>query len=147
METRRAHYQLRSARAVPRKFVSYRGNVALIGDASGSVDAITGEGLCLSFRQAVALAEALEAEDLRGYQEAHRCLLKRPTLMANMMLMLDRRSSAGACNARTSQQPPSVRADTRRARWSRLNPTVGGNVRPSGVAITLSRGTLSRESK
>jgi menaquinone-9 beta-reductase len=71
----------------------YRGNVALIGDASGSVDAITGEGLCLSFRQAVALAEALEAEDLRGYQEAHRCLFKRPSLMANMMLMLDRRSS------------------------------------------------------
>jgi flavin-dependent dehydrogenase len=70
----------------------YRGNVALIGDASGSVDAITGEGLCLSFRQAVALAEALEAEDLRGYQEAHRYLFKRPTLMANMMLMLDRRS-------------------------------------------------------
>jgi menaquinone-9 beta-reductase len=66
--------------------------VALIGDASGSVDAITGEGLCLSFRQAVALAEALEAEDLRGYQEAHRCLFKRPSLMANMMLMLDRRS-------------------------------------------------------
>jgi menaquinone-9 beta-reductase len=70
----------------------YRGNVALIGDASGSVDAITGEGLCLSFRQAVALAEALEDEDLSGYQEAHRCLLKRPALMANMMLMLDQRS-------------------------------------------------------
>ena len=26
-----------------------RGNVALIGDASGTVDAITGEGLCLAF--------------------------------------------------------------------------------------------------
>ncbi|MDQ1473702.1 MAG: hypothetical protein QOJ99_5182, partial [Bryobacterales bacterium] len=32
-----------------------RGNVALIGDASGSVDAITGEGICLTFRQAAAL--------------------------------------------------------------------------------------------
>ena len=31
-----------------------RGNVALIGDASGSVDAITGEGLAIGFRQAVA---------------------------------------------------------------------------------------------
>src|SRR5665647_3155375 len=29
----------------------YRGNVALVGDASGSVDAITGEGLCLLFQQ------------------------------------------------------------------------------------------------
>ncbi len=35
------------------------GNVALIGDASGSVDAITGEGLCLGFHQALALADAI----------------------------------------------------------------------------------------
>ena len=28
-----------------------RGNVALIGDASGSVDAVAGEGICLSFRK------------------------------------------------------------------------------------------------
>src|ERR1700693_841579 len=37
-----------------------RGNIALIGDASGSVDAITGEGLSLSFHQAVALAVAVQ---------------------------------------------------------------------------------------
>jgi flavin-dependent dehydrogenase len=37
-----------------------RGNVALIGDASGSVDAIAGEGICLSFRQAEMLAQALK---------------------------------------------------------------------------------------
>ena len=37
-----------------------RGNVALIGDASGTVDAITGEGLCLAFSQAMVLAECLE---------------------------------------------------------------------------------------
>src|SRR5579864_4561537 len=49
----------------------YRERVALIGDASGSVDAITGEGLCLSFRQATALADALESDDLRRYQAAH----------------------------------------------------------------------------
>ena len=35
----------------------WRGNVALIGDASGTVDAITGEGLGLAFSQAVALAK------------------------------------------------------------------------------------------
>jgi menaquinone-9 beta-reductase len=40
------------------------GNVALVGDASGSVDAITGEGLSLGFRQAMALADALERGDL-----------------------------------------------------------------------------------
>jgi flavin-dependent dehydrogenase len=46
--------------------------VALVGDASGSVDAITGEGLCLLFQQAVALAAALEAGDLALYQAEHR---------------------------------------------------------------------------
>jgi len=43
------------------------GNIALAGDASGSVDAITGEGLCLSFRQAIALADSLEKARLEGY--------------------------------------------------------------------------------
>jgi flavin-dependent dehydrogenase len=64
--------------------------VALIGDASGSVDAITGEGLCLAFRQAVALADALEAGDLRLYQAEHRRLARRPAFMADFMLLLDR---------------------------------------------------------
>ncbi len=44
----------------------YRRNVALIGDASGTVDAITGQGLGLSFRQAVALAQCLRSGDLRA---------------------------------------------------------------------------------
>jgi flavin-dependent dehydrogenase len=68
----------------------YRGNVALIGDASGSVDAITGEGLGLAFRQALALGDALAADDLRQYQTAHARLARRPALMAQLMLMLDR---------------------------------------------------------
>jgi flavin-dependent dehydrogenase len=68
----------------------YRGNVALIGDASGSVDAITGEGLCLSFHQAIALADALGSGDFRSYQAAHRRLARRPTLMGRMLLLLDR---------------------------------------------------------
>jgi len=68
----------------------YRDNVALIGDASGSVDAITGEGLCLSFHQATALADALASGDLSRYQAAHRRLARRPTLMGRMLLLLDR---------------------------------------------------------
>ena len=69
-----------------------RGNVALVGDASGSVDAITGEGLCLLFQQAVAMAEAMEAGDLARYQTAHRRIGRRPELMADLMLLLDSRS-------------------------------------------------------
>ncbi|MDP9146662.1 MAG: NAD(P)/FAD-dependent oxidoreductase [Acidobacteriota bacterium] len=69
----------------------YRGNVALIGDASGGVDAITGEGLNLSFRQAIALAEAIAKNNLAEYQSVHRRLALRPTFMARLILLLDGR--------------------------------------------------------
>jgi flavin-dependent dehydrogenase len=67
----------------------YRGNVALAGDASGGVDAITGEGLGLSFRQALALADALETGELEKYEFAHRRLARRPMVMARLLLLLD----------------------------------------------------------
>jgi flavin-dependent dehydrogenase len=67
----------------------YRGRVALVGDASGSVDAITGEGLSLSFHQAIALAEAIFEQDLGSYQLAHHRLARKPTLMSRAMLALD----------------------------------------------------------
>jgi flavin-dependent dehydrogenase len=70
----------------------WRDRVALVGDASGSVDAITGEGLCQSFRQAIALADSLAMGTLAHYQAVHRSLAKRPTLMANCMLALDQRT-------------------------------------------------------
>jgi menaquinone-9 beta-reductase len=68
----------------------WRGNVALVGDASGGVDAITGEGLRLAFRQAQALAEAMYAGDLCGYGRAHRKLVNRPLQMSKVMLQLGR---------------------------------------------------------
>jgi flavin-dependent dehydrogenase len=68
----------------------HRGRIALIGDASGSVDAITGEGMGLAFRQAVALADALAADNLDQYQTAHAQLARRPAIMAQLMLLLDR---------------------------------------------------------
>lgn len=66
-------------------------NVALVGDSSGSVDAITGEGLCLLFQQSVAVAAAMEAGDLSQYQAAHRRMGKRPELMADLMLTMSTR--------------------------------------------------------
>jgi len=66
------------------------GNIALIGDASGSVDAITGEGLALGFRQAAALAPALQANNLAAYQQAHRRIQRLPTLMSRALLLMDR---------------------------------------------------------
>jgi flavin-dependent dehydrogenase len=68
----------------------HRGQIALIGDASGSVDAVTGEGMAMGFRQALALGDALELDDLALYQTAHRKISRLPGMMARAMLMMDR---------------------------------------------------------
>jgi flavin-dependent dehydrogenase len=86
----------------------YRKNVALIGDASGSVDAITGEGLSLSFRQATALADALAAEDLERYQAAHRGLFRRPRLMGQLLLLLDRQDGLRERTLRALEAAPQL---------------------------------------
>lgn len=67
-----------------------RGNVALIGDASGTVDPITGKGVCLAFQQAAALAQALRTGDLSHYQRAHARIGRHPRFMAEFMLTMDR---------------------------------------------------------
>ncbi len=68
-------------------------DVALVGDAGGTVDAITGQGLGLAFEQALRLADALAAGDLKRYAHAHRSLMRRPRFMAALMVALgdDRR--------------------------------------------------------
>ena len=67
-----------------------RGNVALIGDASGRVDAITGDGMCLAFCQANALSAALVAGNLLSYEREHRRLERLPAFMGAFMLMMER---------------------------------------------------------
>jgi flavin-dependent dehydrogenase len=67
-----------------------RGNVALIGDASGSADAITGEGLAMGFRQALLLSESLRRGGLELYEREHSRILALPQRMARLMLLMDR---------------------------------------------------------
>jgi flavin-dependent dehydrogenase len=67
-----------------------RGNVAVVGDASASVDALTGEGLLSAFRQANALADALAAGEPTRYAAAHRQMAKTSQCMARLLLLLDR---------------------------------------------------------
>jgi flavin-dependent dehydrogenase len=67
-----------------------RGRVALIGDASGSVDPVTGEGLGLAFRQALSLGAALRHGDLRRYQRAHERIGRMPHRMSRLILCMDR---------------------------------------------------------
>lgn len=66
------------------------GRVALVGDASGSADAITGEGLGIAFRQALLLADCLAEGDLERYNREHPATLAMPQTMARMLLLMDR---------------------------------------------------------
>lgn len=68
----------------------YKGSRALVGEASGSVDAITGDGLSMAFQQAQALVQALQQENLALYQAAHRKIGRLPHIMAQVMLLMDR---------------------------------------------------------
>ncbi len=86
----------------------WRGNVALIGDASGTVDAITGQGLGLAFSQAVALTDCLVSGNLAGYQAAHRQLALRPLLMARLMLTLDGRRRVQQRTIQSFREHPEV---------------------------------------
>jgi len=74
--------------ARPRAVVA--GRVALVGDAAGGVDPITGEGLSLALRGAEALVAAVVAGDLAGYARAHRRLVRGPRAMARVLLLLER---------------------------------------------------------
>ncbi len=86
----------------------HHNNVALLGDASGGVDAITGEGLRMAFRQALALADAMLAGDLAQYQRAHRQLARRPMLMGNLLLWLGRNPRIRSRAIRAMQHRPDL---------------------------------------
>jgi flavin-dependent dehydrogenase len=99
----------RGAISVTRRLAHvYKERVALIGDASGGVDAITGEGLCLAFKQANLLADCLVSEDLPCYQAGHRALARRPVLMARLMLLLEHREKLRHRVMRTFVAEPKV---------------------------------------
>jgi menaquinone-9 beta-reductase len=65
------------------------GHVALVGDASFTVDGVTGQGLSLAFQQAKLLAEAFERGDLDYYEIAHREISRAPWRMTRLLLLMD----------------------------------------------------------
>ena len=68
-----------------------RGEFALVGDASGYVDAITGEGLSIAFHQAFAVVDAIERGDLEHYEVAARRIVALPNLVTRLLLFVERR--------------------------------------------------------
>jgi len=67
-----------------------RGALALVGDAGGYVDALTGEGLSLGFEQALALGEALGHGDLARYEREARRLALLPERLTRLALFAAR---------------------------------------------------------
>lgn len=65
------------------------GRVALIGDASGTVDAVTGHGLSLSFQQAISLAESMEEGNLASYESAHKQIGSIGIAMTRLMMLMN----------------------------------------------------------
>jgi len=105
------------------------GRLALIGDASGSVNAITGEGLSLAFRQSVALGDALAEGNPKLYQTAHERITRFPRLMARLELGI---------GGRAAWRHAAVRAlDARPRVFSRLLAVHGGNRAPTAALLDV----------
>lgn len=69
----------------------HRSNLALVGDAAGYLDAITGEGMAVAFHQSAALVDALRKGDLDAYAKAHRRISRLPDFMTGLVLAMERR--------------------------------------------------------
>jgi len=93
---------LRRARAV------VKGNLALVGDASCTVDGIAGQGLSLAFQQAIELAEALARGDLAHYAAAHSRIARAPVLTTRLLLAMNASSCLRGKVLRLMVQRPAL---------------------------------------
>ncbi len=85
-----------------------RGRVALVGDASGTVDAVTGHGLSLSFQQAIALAESMKQGNFDHYQIRHKKIGAIGVTMTRLMLWMDGNDWMRRRTIRMFQQSPGL---------------------------------------
>jgi len=81
--------ELGSVTALGRARGVVRRNLALVGDASFTVDGIAGLGLSLAFEQAILVAEAIAREDLTYYETAHCRISAAPWRMTRLLLLMD----------------------------------------------------------
>ena len=106
-----------------------RGRIALVGDASGSVDAITGDGLALAFRQAAFLGPALASGDLAAYESMHRRMGRMPRSMARILLLVADHDGLRRRALRALAQHPST--------FGRLLAFHVGALRPAEVSLDV----------
>lgn len=110
--------------------------LALVGDAAGYVDALSGEGLSLGFAEALALAEALAADDLPRYARAARRLRRIPEALTRLLLAVARRP------ALCERLIAALAAD--RALFSRLLGVAGCGAPPASLGWGRSLRLLAR---
>ena len=103
------------------------GRVALVGDAAGYVDAITGEGLSAGFAQAEALATALADGRIDRYAAAHRRLRRLPVLLVRSLLAVERRPALRRRLMRSLAADPLL--------FARLLALHSGERRPSELGV------------
>jgi flavin-dependent dehydrogenase len=107
-----------------------RGRLLLVGDASGYLDAITGEGLSLAFASAAALVDATAGEDAAAYPAAWARIRRRHLLLTRVVLVLAHHPSLRRRVMRALRaSPDSFRAflalNTGAWGWGRALPGVG----------------------
>ena len=107
-----------------------RGRVALVGDASGYVDAITGEGLSLAFATAAALVEATAGEDASAYPRQWARVRRQHVALTRLVLWVaDHPSLRRRVVRALSRSPDAFRAflalNTGAWGWGRALPGVG----------------------
>jgi menaquinone-9 beta-reductase len=105
-----------------------RENVALVGDASGTVDGIAGQGLSLAFQQAHALGEALGRDDLAHYESAHRRIMRNASRMTRLLLLMSASATIRRKALRLFAAHPNV--------FSRLMSLHAGEASPDALAAT-----------
>ena len=90
----------------PEDVVSVR--LALVGDASGSLDPITGEGLAVAFSQAQALVRAVSRGSLDDYAADHRRIMRLPRRLTDLLLIAEDRPMLRRLTIRTFSAFPGL---------------------------------------
>jgi flavin-dependent dehydrogenase len=115
-----------------------RDRIALVGDASGSLDPITGEGLAVAFHQAFAVVDAIVRGDLARYEGEHRRIMRTPRLFARGLLLAAARPAIRRVMMRCLAARPALfdgllKLKTRPVRGSRTAVAVAGRTARPGA--------------
>jgi len=115
------------------------GRVALAGDAAGYLDAITGEGLSLGFRQAGLVVHAFSTGDLGWYEAAARRARRWPFAMIRVLLYLERHPRIRRRTIRSLAADPELFSRILSLQTGELSPLRLGIGRTGRLLLSLAR--------